>query len=28
MWTRAQKVGLLQAFDEHTVLGDYFGIQR
>ena len=28
MWTRAQEVGLLQAFDEHTVLGDYFGIQR
>jgi len=26
MWERAKQVGLVQAFDEHTVLGDIFGI--
>lgn len=28
MWKRAQKVGLKQAFDEHTALGNFFSVAR
>lgn len=27
MWARAEEVGLLQAFEEHTCLGDFFSIK-
>jgi hypothetical protein len=27
MWTRAQEVGIMQAFEEHTALGEYFSIR-
>lgn len=27
MWERAQKVGLIEAFNEHTLLGDYFSVK-
>lgn len=27
MWERARKVGLVQAFDEHTALGNYFSVK-
>jgi hypothetical protein len=26
MWKRAGEVGMMQAFSEHTVLGDFFGV--
>ena len=26
MWKRAQEVGIKEAFDEHTLLGQYFSI--